>query len=194
MGELFLILIGTGLVSNLVLDYMIGTDPVVAVSQKPEPAFNLSLLMLLIMPVVALFSYLLNTLWLIPWDISYLQLISLVLLSVLVTVTIANLTKRYRPTLYARIELFIPLVIVNSAILGVAQLSIKTDYGLIGAFFFGLGTALGFGLVTLAITAIREKISVADVPGPFRGISVLMITFGLIAMAFIGFSGISNFR
>jgi len=194
VGELFLILIGTGLVSNLVLDYMIGTDPVVAVSQKAEPALNLSLLMLLIMPAVTSFSYLLNSFWLMPLDIIYLQLISLVLLSVLVTVTIGNLTRRYRPALYARIELFIPLVIVNSAILGVAQMSIKSDYGLLGALFFGLGTALGFALVTLAITAIREKISVADVPGPFRGISVLMITFGLIAMAFIGFSGITNFR
>jgi len=194
VGELFLILIGTGLVSNLVLDYMIGTDPVVAVSQKAEPAFNLSLLMLLIMPTVTSISYLLNTFWLIPLDIIYLQLISFVLLSVLVTVTIGNLTRRYKSALYAKIELFIPLAIVNSAILGVAQISIKSDYGLLGALFFGLGTALGFALVTLAITAIREKISVADVPGPFRGISILMITFGLIAMAFIGFSGISNFR
>jgi len=193
VGDLLLILIGTSLVSNLVLDYMLGVDPVVAVSQKTEPAINLCILMLLVMPVISVFSWLLNGIILLPFDLDHLQLLVMVLMSVLVVITIANLARRFKPLLYTRIELFVPLVTVNSAVLGVALLGINYGFGLTGAFVFGLGTAAGFSLVSLVISTIRERVTAADVPAPFRGVAIIMLTLGLISMAFMGFSGISKF-
>jgi len=192
VGELLLILIGTGLVSNLVLDYMLGTDPVVALSRKPEPAFNLCILMIIVMPIVALIANILNFHVLIPQDLLYLQLFVLVLVSTAIVISIGNLTRRFRPELSARTRVFIPLLIVNCTVLGVALLGIKVNLGLTGAFFFGLGSALGFSLVVLAVSAINERVAVADVPTPVKGIAILMITLGLLSMAFMGFDGIGK--
>lgn len=191
MGEFFLILIGAGLVSNLVLDYMLGADLVVAVSKKPDPAINFCYLLLIVMPVTAALAFALNQYILVPQDLVYLQLISLVLVTTTVVIMVGNIARQMRPELYSRIELFIPLVIVNCTVLGVAILGLRPDSGWAGSLFFGLGSALGFSLVLLAISAIRERIAVADVPSPFKGVAALLITLGLLSMAFMGFGGIS---
>ncbi len=193
MDEQFLILISAGLVSNLILDHMLGVDPIIAVSRKIDPAVELALLMLLVLPVTTLGSSLLNSLILIPFDLAYLQITAQVLLTSLLVLFTAWLTSRIRPGLYARIELYIPLVLVNGAVLGVALLNNRHNNGLLASISFGIGSAIGFGLVLLLISAIRERIAVADVPAPFRGTSILLITLGLMSMAYMGFNGIGSF-
>lgn len=193
MGEQLLILIGAGLVSNLILDHMLGVDPLLAVSRQTGPAINLTLLMLLALPVTTAATWLLNSI-LVPAGLAHLQLTGLVLTSCLLVLTTGWLTARLKPALYARIELFIPLLLVNCSVLGAALLNINLQSGLIESLFFGFGTAAGFGLILLLVCAIRERVAVADVPLPFRGTAILLITLGLISMAFMGFNGIGNFR
>lgn len=194
MSELFIILISTGLVSNLVLDYMLGTDPLLATSRKIEPAVSLTLLMLIVMPPSAMLAWLVKFHVLLPLDLMYLELIGLVMIIAIVVTAVDKLTALYRPDLHQRISLFIPLLMVNCTVLGVALLNSRVDYGPFTSLFSGLGSAAGFGLVLLAFSAIRGRVSVADVPAPFRGTAILMITLGMISMAFMGFNGISSLK
>lgn len=191
MGELILILVSTSLVNNLIFDYMLGVDPVIAVSGDLEPAADMGLLMLLVMPWIALFAHALHFYVLVPLDLVYLQLICLVLLVSAVVFTAGNLAARFKPAIHARISPFIPLVTVNSTVLGVALLNAGRDNGIAGSFFSGLGYAAGLGIALLGVSAIREKVSVSDIPRPFQGTAILLVTLGLISMAFMGFNGIS---
>lgn len=192
MSEQLLILVGTGLASNLILDHMLGVDPLFAVSRKLQPAVDLSWLMLLVLPVTTAATWLLNSRVLLPYDLPHLQLIGLVLLNCLLVPVVTSLARRFRPALHTRIELYVPLVMVNCSILGVALLNLREHTGLIGSVFFGLGTAAGFGLILLLVSAIRERVSAADVPLPFRGTAILLISLGLMSMAFMGFNGMGG--
>ena len=192
MNEQFLILISAGLVSNLILDHMLGVDPVLAVSRKIEPAVDLSILMLLVLPVTTSGAYLLNSLVLIPFELAYLRITGLVMLTSLLVLITAWLTSILKPSLFTRIEMYIPLVLVNGAVLGVALLNIESQPDFMSSISFGIGSALGFGLLILIISAIRDKIAAADVPAPFRGIPLLLTTLGLMSMAFMGFAGIGS--
>ena len=192
MGELILILVSTCLVNNLVLDFMLGTDPIIAVSKQPSPAFHLCMLVIITMPVTSVFLYLINNNILIPFELVHLQLIITVMLVSVSILLSGNLVRSYKPALHRQIAPFIPLIIVDCTILGFALLAGTYQLGLAGTIFYGLGSALGFSLILMTIASIREKVSVSDVPIPFRGVAILMITLGLISMAFMGFDGIST--
>jgi electron transport complex protein RnfA len=194
VSEQILILIGAGLASNLVLDHMLGVDPVVAVSRSIRPATNLALLMLLVLPVTTTGASLLNSLVLIPYDLAWLQITATVLITPVLILLMTGLTARIRPALYARIELYVPILLVNCSVFGVALLDSRHPYEPVNSLFFGLGSAIGFGIVILLISAIRERIAVADVPVRFQGMAILLITLGLMSMAFMGFNGFGSLR
>ena len=191
MGELFLILISTCLVNNLVLDFMLGVDPIIAVSKKHSPTFDMCILVIITMPFVAAVSNLINNSLLVPFGLGYLQLITTVLLVSIITLSTGIISKFYFPVLHNRIGVLIPLVIVNCTVLGLALLATRHELSMVDALFYGLGSALGFSFVLMAINSIRDKVSVSDVPFPFRGVAILLITLGLISMAFMGFNGIN---
>ncbi|MGY8813988.1 MAG: electron transport complex protein RnfA [Gammaproteobacteria bacterium] len=191
MAELFLILISTSLANNLVLDYMLGTDPIIAVSKNSTPAFDMSIVVTITMPPVAILSYLLENIVIVPLELEYLRLILLVILVSIVIQSVNFIIRKYFLVLYERIGVLTPLLMVNCTVLGMAFLTTKLYFGLVGAFFYGLGSAIGFSLILLAISSIRDKISVSNVPLPFRGVSILMISLGLVSMAFMGFNGIN---
>ena len=188
--ELFLIIISTSLVNNLVLDYMLGVDPAIAVSKRIEATYHLCILMLIVAPFTTVITYLLHFYVLLPLDLVYLQLISFVLLISATIMILEWFIRKLKPALHERIRLYIPIVIANSTVTGIALLNIKTNIGLVGSFLSGLGSAIGFGLVLLVITSIRERITDADVPVPFQGVAILLITLGLMSMAFLGFTGV----
>ena len=194
MNEQILILISAGLASNLVLDHMLGVDPVLAVSRRIKPSLNLSLLMLLVLPVTTTGTSLIYSRVLLPLDMVFLQVGATVLCTTLLILSTASLMARLKPHLYSRLELYIPILLVNCSVLGVALLDSVHPYGPVESAFFGLGSALGFGIVIVLISAIRERIAVADVPARFRGTSILLITLGLMSMAFMGFNGFGSFR
>jgi len=169
---------------------MLGVDPAIAVSKRIEATYNLCILMLIVAPVTAVITYLLHFYVLLPLDLAYLQLISFVL-TISATIMIMEwFIRKLKPALHERIRLYIPIVIANSTVTGIALLNIKTNIGVVGSFLSGLGSAIGFGLVLLVITSMRERIIDADVPMPFQGVAMLLITLGLMSMAFLGFTGI----
>lgn len=193
MNEQILILISAGLASNLVLDHMLGVDPVLAVSRRIKPSLNLSLLMLLVLPVTTTGTSLIYSHVLVPLDMVFLQVGATVFCTTLLILSTASLMAKLKPHLYSRLELYIPILLVNCSVLGVALLDSVHPYGPVESTFFGLGSAIGFGIVIVLISAIRERIAVADVPARFRGTSILLITLGLMSMAFMGFNGFGSF-
>jgi electron transport complex protein RnfA len=136
-------------------------------------------------------SYLLENIVIVPLELEYLRLILLVILVSIVIQSVNFIIRKYFLVLYERIGVLTPLLMVNCTVLGMAFLTTKLYFGLVGAFFYGLGSAIGFSLILLAISSIRDKISVSNVPLPFRGVSILMISLGLVSMAFMGFNGIN---
>lgn len=190
MTELFLIFIAACLANNLVLDHLLGIDPVIAVSRKIETATGMSVAMLIILPIPTLISYALAEYILIPLHLENLQLLGFVIIITLVALIMEKSLEKFRPDLHGKIAVFIPLLLVNTALLGVALLNVQQNHGLIASLFFGTGSALGFAIVVLIFSALRERIEVADVPVAFQGASILLITLGILSMAFMGFTGI----
>lgn len=192
MSESFLILIGAGLISHLILDHVLGVDPLIAVTRRAGAANDLALLLLFLMPVTTAGGWLVNSFLLVPYGLVHLQLMSLVLTTTTLVLLIAALIRHWRPALHSRLDLYLPLVLLNGTVLGVVLLDIESEQNFIGSVLFGLGTAAGYGLVLMMMSAIRERVEAADVPLPFRGIPILLITLGLMSMAFLGFNGMGN--
>jgi electron transport complex protein RnfA len=148
--------------------------------------------MLIVLPLTTLSCYALELLILSPLNLEFLRLIAFVITVTLVTFSVEKILKRIRPALHDKISVFIPLLLMNTSLVGVALLDIQQQNGVIVSLLFGMGTALGFGIIVLIFTALRQRIVVADVPIPFQGVSILLMTLGIISMAFMGFIGIAK--
>ena len=192
MGDFAAIFLGACLVNNLILDTMVGLPPAIATSKKIEAAINMALAMMLALTIATVTTYPLYYYVLLPMDLVYLQTISFVLLITLGIKITEACIKKFKPGLYDRIAVFIPLTLINSAGLGVALVNIQSRHGVTGSLFFGLGAAAGFGLVTIALAAMQERLMPSEIPAPFRGIAILLITLGIMSMAFMGFNGITS--
>lgn len=190
MGDFAAIFLGACLINNLILDTMVGLPPAIATSKKIATAVNMALAMTLALTIATLVTYPLYYYVLIPLDLVYLQTLSFIVLITLGIKSAEACIKRFKPELYKRIAVFIPLTLINSAGLGIALVNTQAHNGVAGSLFFGLGAAAGFGLVTIAMSAMQERMMAAEIPAPFRGIAILLITLGIMSMAFMGFNGI----
>jgi len=190
MSDLTVIFIGACLVNNLILDYLLGIGPALAVARKIDVAIGMSISMMLVLTITALISYPVKHYLLIPMELEYLQLVILVAITTLVILSAEQCLRRISPGLHEQVSLFIPLTILNTAVLGIALLNIQQTHGLTGSLFFGLGSGTGFGLVLVMLAALEDQLSSADIPRPFQGLSILLITLGIISMAFMGFTGL----
>ena len=191
MNELFLVFIGACLVNNLVLDYLVGVSPALASSRRFETALGLSLSMLLLLPVTTVSTHLLYHLLLIPYELEFLQVIAFVICIIVVSRLFELSLRKFKPSLHQRVAVFIPLLLVNTALLGVALLNTLSDQGLLVACALSAGSAVGFSLLVLSLSVLRERIELADVPEAFRGPSITLLTLGILSMAFTGFSGMN---
>ncbi len=189
MADYIVIFIGACLVNNLILDYLLGISPAVAVSRKVETAIGMSFAMIFTLTIASFVSYPIKNLLLIPLGMEYLELISFVLVITLSILIGEKCIQKANPIIHKKITVFIPLTLVNCSGLGVALLNVQQRYGLFDSLIFGVGTSVGFGLIVVMLAAMRERIDVADVPKPFQGASILLITLGIISMAFMGFNG-----
>ena len=192
MTEYIVIFFSACLVNNLILDYLIGISPAVAVSRRVESAMGLSLAMIFTLTIASFVSYPIKTLLLIPLGMEYLQLISFVLVITLSILIGEKCIEKIKPLIHKKITVFIPLTLVNCSALGIALLNVQQTHGFFGSLIFGVGTSTGFGLIVVMLAAMRERIDVADVPKPFQGASILLITLGIISMAFMGFNGMGS--
>lgn len=190
-SEIVLILLSTILVNNFVLVQFLGLCPFMGVSSKVDTALGMSFATTFVLTLSSVLSYLVFAYLLQPLGLEYLQTISFILV-IAVTVQLTEMVvKKSSPILYRVLGIFLPLITTNCAVLGVALLNVrKEDPTFINSIFYGFGAAVGFSLVLVLFAGMRERILMADVPEPFKGPSIGLITAGLMALAFMGFSGL----
>ncbi|NUY56416.1 electron transport complex subunit A [Salinivibrio sp. MA351] len=190
MVEYLLLLVGTVLVNNFVLVEFLGLCPFMGVSKKLETAIGMGLATTFVLTLASVSSYLVETYILIPLDLGYLRTLSFILVIAVVVQFTEMVVHKTSPTLHRLLGVFLPLITSNCAVLGVALLNVKQQHSFIESIIYGFGAACGFSLVLILFAAMRERIAAADVPAPFRGASVAMITAGLMSLAFMGFTGL----
>jgi len=190
MTEYALILVSTVLVNNFVLVKFLGLCPFMGVSRKLETATGMGLATTFVLTLSAVCSYLVNEYLLAPLGLEYLRTIAFILVIAVVVQFTEMVVHKTSPLLYQVLGIFLPLITTNCAVLGVALLNTQAQHGFIESAVYGFGAAAGFSLVLVLFAAMRERITVADVPAIFRGPAIALITAGLMSMAFMGFSGL----
>lgn len=192
MTEYVLILVSTILVNNFVLVQFLGLCPFMGVSNKLETAMGMSLATTFVLTLSSVCSYLAFEYLLKPLGLEYLQTITFILVIAVVVQFTETVVRKTSPLLYRVLGIFLPLITTNCAVLGVALLNIKKENNFIESILYGFGAAVGFSLVLVLFSAMRERIAYADVPTPFKGSAIGMITAGLMSLAFLGFTGLVN--
>ncbi|MDC8831614.1 electron transport complex subunit RsxA [Alteromonas gilva] len=190
MTEFLLLLISTVLVNNFVLVKFLGLCPFMGVSGKLETAIGMSMATTFVLTLASVCSYLVETYLLQPLGIGFLRTLSFILVIAVVVQFTEMVVHKTSPTLYRLLGIFLPLITTNCAVLGVALLNLTEQHNLIESIIYGFGAAMGFSLAMILFAAMRERLAAADVPGPFKGASIAMITAGLMSLAFMGFSGL----
>ncbi len=190
MTEFALILLSTILVNNFVLVKFLGLCPFMGVSRKLETATGMGLATTFVLTLSSICSYLVNEYLLIPLGLEYLRTIAFILVIAVVVQFTEMVMHKTSPLLYQVLGIFLPLITTNCAVLGVALLNTQESHGFIESALYGFGAAIGFSMVLVLFAAIRERITVADVPLPFQGNAIALITAGIMSMAFMGFAGL----
>ena len=190
MKEYALILVGTVLVNNFVLVKFLGLCPFMGVSRKLETAAGMGLATTFVMTLSSACTYIVNAYLLEPLHIEYLRTIAFILVIAVVVQFTEMVMHKTSPMLYQVLGIFLPLITTNCAVLGVALLNFQEQRTLLESALYGFGAAVGFSLVLALFAAVRERVAVAEVPTPFRGNAIALITAGLMSMAFMGFAGL----
>jgi electron transport complex protein RnfA len=190
MTDYLLLLVGTVLVNNFVLVKFLGLCPFMGVSSRTETAIGMSFATTFVMTLASLLSYLVNTYILDPLGINYLTTITFILVIAVVVQFTEMVVHKTSANLYRSLGIFLPLITTNCAVLGVAILNVNANHNFLESIVYGFGAALGFSLVLIMFSAMREKLANADVPKPFKVSAIAMITAGLMSLAFMGFTGL----
>jgi len=190
MTDYLLLLVGTVLVNNFVLVQFLGLCPFMGVSSRTETAIGMSFATVFVMTLASLLSYLVTTYLLVPLNLEYLTTMSFILVIAVVVQFTEMVVHKTSASLYRLLGIFLPLITTNCAVLGVALLNLRLQHGFFESIIYGFGAALGFSLVLIMFSAMREKLANADVPRPFKGTAIAMITAGLMSLAFLGFTGL----
>ncbi|GMR15071.1 MAG: electron transport complex subunit RsxA [Gammaproteobacteria bacterium] len=192
MAEYLLIFVSTVLVNNFVLVRFLGLGPFMGVSNKLEGAMGLAVATAIVLTLSSVANYLLFEYLLRPLSLEYLSILGFILV-IAASVQLAEMImRRSSPLLYRALGAFLPLIAANSVVLGAALLNVQEQYNLLQSALYGFGAATGFGLVLVMFAAMRERLAIADVPQPFKGAPIGLITAGLMALGFMGFSGLAN--
>lgn len=193
MTDFLLILISTVLVNNFVLVQFLGLCPFMGVSNKLETAMGMSFATTFVLTLSSVCSYVVYTYLLLPFGLDFLQTIAFILVIAVVVQFTEIVVKKTSPLLHKLLGIFLPLITTNCAVLGVALLNIKKQNNFFESIAYGFGAAVGFSLALILFSAIRERIAVADVPKPFKGPAIGLVTAGLMSLAFMGFTGLVRF-
>lgn len=190
MTDYLLLFVGTVLVNNFVLVKFLGLCPFMGVSKKLETAIGMGFATTFVMTLASISSWLMDNFILVPLDLLYLRTLSFILVIAVVVQFTEMVVRKTSPTLYRLLGIFLPLITTNCAVLGVALLNINESHSFMQSAVYGFGAAVGFSLVMVLFAAIRERLAVANIPAPFKGSSIGLITAGLMSLAFMGFSGL----
>lgn len=190
MTEYLLIIIGTVWVNNIVLAQFLGLCPFMGVSRKLETAMGMGLATTFVLTLSSISSYLVHEYLLQPFGLEYLRTISFILVIAAIVGFTELVVHKTSPLLHNVLGIYLPLITTNCAVLGVALLNVQHSNGFIESALYGFGSAIGFTLVLVLFAAMRERLAAADVPEAFQGNAIGMITAGLMALAFMGFTGL----
>lgn len=178
-------------VNNIVFAQFLGICPFIGVSKKLDSAAGMGMAVAFVMTIATLATWLVQHYLLTPLGLGYLQTIAFILIIAILVQMLEIAMKKISPALYASLGVFPPLITTNCAVLGVAIIVAQKDMGLVESIVYALATAAGFALALIIMAGIRQQLELTDVPRPMRGVPIALIVAGLLAMAFMGFSGIS---
>lgn len=188
--EYLLLVIGTVLINNFVLVKFLGLCPFMGVSKKVETAIGMGMATTFVLTVASLAAYLVETYLLTPFNASFLRTLVFILVIAVIVQLTEMIMHKTSPTLYRLLGIYLPLITTNCAVLGVALLNVNLANNLIESVLYGFAASLGFSLVLVLFSALRERLMAADVPRPFQGASIALVTAGLMSLAFMGFTGL----
>ncbi len=188
--DLLIILIGSSLVSNVVLSQFLGLCPFLGVSKKVETAAGMGTAVIFVITLASAVAGVIYRYVLTPLNITYLQTIVFILVIAALVQFVEMVLKKYMPSLYNALGVYLPLITTNCAVLGVALTNVQKSYGILTGVVNGFATSVGFTISIVILAGIREKMAYNDVPESFRGMPIVLITAGLMAIAFCGFSGL----
>jgi len=190
MKHTLLILVSSMLVNNLVLVKFLGLCPFLGVSKRQETALGMGLATTFVLTLSSVLSHVAQTYLLVPLHAEYLRTIVFIVVIAVVVQFTEQVIRKTSPLLSQVLGIYLPLITTNCAVLGVALLNVQASHTIIESFMFGFGASLGFTLVLVLFAGIRERLEGADVPQPFRGSAIGLITAGLMSVAFMGFAGL----
>ena len=185
-----LIFISAVFVNNIVLAQFLGICPFLGVSKKIDTALGMSGAVAFVMTIATIFTYIIQKTVLDPFQIGFLQTIVFILIIAALVQLVEIILKKISPALYQALGVFLPLITTNCTILGVAIMVIQKDFNMLESVVFAISTAIGFGLALILFAGIREQLSLLKIPKGMQGTPIALLTAGLLAMAFMGFSGI----
>ncbi len=188
--EYFAIVIGAIFVNNIVLAQFLGICPYMGVSAKVSTSIGMSGAVMFVMTLATIVTFLIYNYVLIPFDITYLQTISYILVISSLVQMVEIILKKVSPELYQALGIFLPLITTNCAIMGVALLTVQNEFMLLQGVVFAISHALGFALAIILFAGIREHMELMDVPKAMRGAPVALVVAGILALAFMGFAGL----
>ncbi|MBD5491485.1 MAG: electron transport complex subunit RsxA [Lachnospiraceae bacterium] len=188
--ELLVVLIASSLVNNVVLSQFLGLCPFLGVSKKTETATGMGVAVIFVITLASAVAGAIYQFILLPFDIAYLQTIVFILVIAALVQFVEMFLKKFIPGLYQSLGVYLPLITTNCAVLGVALTNVQKNYGILTGIVNGFATAVGFTISIVILAGIREKLTHNDIPESFQGMPIVLVTAGLMAIAFCGFSGL----
>ncbi len=188
--DLLLILIGSSLVSNVVLSQFLGLCPFLGVSKKVNTATGMGAAIVFVITLSSAIAGVIYYYLLVPFSLEYLQTIVFILVIAALVQFVEMFLKKFIPTLYKALGVYLPLITTNCAVLGVALTNVQKEYGILAGTINGFATALGFMIAIIILAGLREKMEYNDLPESIKGMPHVLLTAGLMAIAFCGFSGL----
>ncbi len=192
MQEYILLIIATALVNNVILVKFLGLCPFMGVSNKIDTAIGMGFATTFVLTLSATASWALESFILVPLGVEFLRILTFILVIAAVVQFTEMFVRKVSPVLYQVLGIFLPLITTNCAVLGVALLNVQESHDFIESFLYGIGSALGFTLVMVIFAGLRERLASSDVPENFEGPAIGFVTAGLLALAFMGFAGLTT--
>jgi len=189
-GKVFLILLSSILINNFILSRFLGICPFLGVSKKVSTAAGMGAAVTFVMAMASVITYLTHYFIFVPLKMEYMQTLAFILIIATLVQFVEMVIRKISPSLYQALGVYLPLITTNCAVLGVSILNIEEGYDLFITLINGIGGALGFTLAIVLFAGIRERLEMSDIPEPFKGFPIAMITAGLMSVAFMGFQGL----
>jgi electron transport complex protein RnfA len=190
MTNLILIAIGSALVNNVVLSQFLGLCPFLGVSKKIKTAAGMGSAVIFVITLASLVASVIYKFILLPLDVTYLKTIVFILVIAALVQFVEMFLKKFMVALYKSLGVYLPLITTNCAVLGIALTNVQKSYGILESVVNGFATAVGFTIAIVILAGLREKMEYNDIPKPFQGMPIVLVTAGLMAIAFCGFSGL----